>query len=302
MSDFCRANRKVDLPREACSDRRPLRLHSATCPTNHPRYNGRQQDGEQSSKRSSCQLPFTDDHCLFPLCLQAGLIQTQPTSSTAIQTLERIGAHSHIRGLGLDEHLQPKSGPAQGLIGQKQARRAAGIVVEMVKSSKIAGRAILMAGPPSSGKTAIGMAMSQTLGPDVPFVMLSSSEVFSLEMSKTEALTQAFRKAIGVRIKEEAEVLEGEVVEIIVDRSLTGATKTGKLTLKTTDMETIYDLGSKMIDSLSKEKITAGDVVSIDKSSGRISKIGRSYTRARDYDAGGAEVSRRYCKTETQGL
>lgn len=134
-------------------------------------------------------------------------------------------------------------------------------------------------------------AMSQSLGPDVPFVMLSSSEVFSLEMSKTEALMQAFRKSIGVRIKEEAEVLEGEVVEIVVDRSLTGATKTGKLTLKTTDMETIYDLGSKMIDGLSREKITAGDVVSIDKSSGRISKIGRSYTRARDYDAGGAEVS-----------
>lgn len=58
-------------------------------------------------------------------------------------------------------------------------------------------------------------------------------------------------------------------------------------------METIYDLGGKMIDTLSKEKITAGDVVSIDKSSGRISKIGRSYTRARDYDAGGPEVSRR---------
>lgn len=201
-----------------------------------------------------------------------------------------IGAHSHIRGLGLDDHLQPKTGPAQGLIGQKSARRAAGLIVEMVKTGKIAGRAILMAGPPSSGKTAIGVAMSQTLGPDVPFVMLSSSEVFSLEMSKTEALTQAFRKAIGVRIKEEAEVLEGEVVEILVDRSLTGATKTGKLTLKTTDMETIYDLGSKMIESLSKEKITAGDVISIDKSSGRISKIGRSYTRARDYDAGGPET------------
>lgn len=55
-------------------------------------------------------------------------------------------------------------------------------------------------------------------------------------------------------------------------------------------METIYDLGSKMIDTLSKEKITAGDVVSIDKSSGRISKIGRSYTRARDYDAGGPDT------------
>merc|ERR1712168_1330910 len=30
-------------------------------------------------------------------------------------------------------------------------------------------------------------------------------------MSKTEALTQAFRKAIGVRIKEETEMIEGEL-------------------------------------------------------------------------------------------
>lgn len=55
--------------------------------------------------------------------------------------------------------------------------------------------------------------------------------------------------------------------------------------MKTTDMETIYDLGTKMIDSLQREKITAGDIISIDKTSGRISKLGRSFTRARDYDA-----------------
>lgn len=41
-------------------------------------------------------------------------------------------------------------------------------------------------------------------------------------MSKTESLTQAFRRAIGVRIKEETEIIEGEVVEIQVDRSVTG--------------------------------------------------------------------------------
>jgi RuvB-like protein 2 len=52
--------------------------------------------------------------------------------------------------------------------------------------------------------------------------MISASEVFSLEMSKTEALTQAFRKSIGVRINEESEVIEGEVVEIQIDRSVTG--------------------------------------------------------------------------------
>lgn len=52
--------------------------------------------------------------------------------------------------------------------------------------------------------------------------MLAASEIFSLEMSKTEALTQAFRRSIGVRIKEESELIEGEVVEIQIDRSMTG--------------------------------------------------------------------------------
>jgi RuvB-like protein 2 len=40
---------------------------------------------------------------------------------------------------------------------------------------------------------------------------MAGSEIFSLEMSKTEALTQAFRRSIGVRIKEETEIIEGEV-------------------------------------------------------------------------------------------
>ena len=43
---------------------------------------------------------------------------------------------------------------------------------------------------------------------------MAASEIFSLEMSKTEALTQAFRKSIGVRIREETEMIEGEVVEV----------------------------------------------------------------------------------------
>lgn len=68
----------------------------------------------------------------------------------------------------------------------------------------------------------VATGMAQTLGPDVPFTMIAASEVFSLSMSKTEALTQAFRRSIGVRIKEESEIIEGEVIEIQIDRSLTG--------------------------------------------------------------------------------
>jgi len=66
--------------------------------------------------------------------------------------------------------------------------------------------------------------------------------------------------------------------------------KQGKLTIRTTDMETVFDMGTKMIDAMSKERVMAGDVISIDKSSGKITKLGRSYTRSRDYDAMGADT------------
>jgi RuvB-like protein 2 len=55
-------------------------------------------------------------------------------------------------------------------------------------------------------------------------------------------------------------------------------------------METVYDLGQKMIESLTKEKVTAGDIITIDKATGRISRLGRSFTRARDYDAMGPQT------------
>ena len=77
------------------------------------------------------------------------------------------------------------------------------------------------------------------MGTDTPFTAMAGSEIFSLEMSKTEALTQvrylyfvhfrvssvfvqAFRKSIGVRIREETEIIEGEVVEVQIDRPATG--------------------------------------------------------------------------------
>ena len=121
----------------------------------------------------------------------------------------------------------------------------------------------------------------------------------------------------------------------------------GKLTMKTSEMETVYDLGVKMIEALQvrgvcvgrsrwwrwpheggtradraaaphtapppndahppdsspsaaplrfflpalhaqREKVTAGDVVTIDKASGKVARLGRSFARSRDYDAMGA--------------
>merc|ERR1712167_348100 len=212
-------------------------------------------------------------------------------SATEIKDLtriERIGAHSHIRGLGLDDALEARQ-VSQGMVGQCSARKSAGVILQMIKDGRMAGRAIMIGGQPGTGKTAIAMGMAQALGTDTPFTMMAGSEIFSLEMSKTEALTQAFRRSIGIRIKEEAEIIEGEVVEIQIDRPAAGSgAKVGKLTLKTTEMETIYDLGAKMIDALQEEKVSSGDVITIDKATGKISKLGRSFTRSRDFDAMGA--------------
>jgi len=78
----------------------------------------------------------------------------------------------------------------------------------------MAGRALLLAGPPGTGKTAIALAISQELGPKVPFCPMVGSEVFSSEVKKTEVLMENFRRAIGLRIKETKEVWEGEVTEL----------------------------------------------------------------------------------------
>eukprot|EP01083_Nonionella_stella_P039529 107500_1 len=195
-----------------------------------------------------------------------------------VSRIERVYAHSHIRGLGLDDTLHARK-VSQGMVGQKSARRAAGVILKMIESGKIAGRAILLAGEPGTGKTAIAMGIAQSLGEDVPFTSLSGSELFSLEMNKTEALTQSLRKSIGVKIKEESDIICGEVVEIEIEGD-----KTGKLILKTTEMETVYDFGSGMIEQLSKQNIDIGDVISIDKSTGKITKNGRSFARAQEFD------------------
>ncbi|GBF64610.1 RuvB-like helicase [Trichophyton mentagrophytes] len=55
-------------------------------------------------------------------------------------------------------------------------------------------------------------------------------------------------------------------------------------------METVYDMGTKMIDSMTKERVMAGDVISIDKAAGKITKLGRSFARSRDYDAMGPDT------------
>ena len=67
----------------------------------------------------------------------------------------------------------------------------------MIKAKKMSGRAILLAGGPGTGKTALALAISQELGTKVPFCPIVGSEVYSSEVKKTESLMENFRRAIG---------------------------------------------------------------------------------------------------------
>ena len=72
------------------------------------------------------------------------------SESKELRGLNLIAAHSHIRGLGVDaDTLEPRAS-SQGLVGQEKARKAAAVVLDMIKAGKIAGRAVLIAGPPRS--------------------------------------------------------------------------------------------------------------------------------------------------------
>lgn len=193
---------------------------------------------------------------------------------------ERIAAHSHISGLGL-EGLKPKF-VSDGMVGQIEAREAAGILVRMIKKGKFGGRAVLIAGPPGSGKTALAIGIAKELGKDVPFVHFSASEIFSTDMRKTEFLTQTLRKAIGARIHEIREIYEGEVKEIEIEtdqhpynpyqRIPIGA----KIKLSTKDDSKRISVDQSFALQLIQQNIEKGDIVQIDAESGRIVKLGKS--------------------------
>ena len=200
---------------------------------------------------------------------------------SGMSRFERIGAHTHIKGLGLDEKGKAVK-IKDGMVGQEKAREAAGLVVQMIKEGRLSGKCIILAGPPGTGKTAIAVAISKELGPNVPFIQMSGSEIYSTEKKKTEILIEAIRKCIGVEIHEMRKVYEGEVTNVNIITAphpynpYQKVPESVRITLKTTDEEKTIEAGASIAQQIIAQGISEGHVIQIDAETGRVANLGIS--------------------------
>ncbi|KAF2096375.1 TIP49-domain-containing protein [Rhizodiscina lignyota] len=202
----------------------------------------------------------------------------------------RTAAHSHIRGLGLERDGSASKSGSAGFVGQAAAREACGVVVDLIRAKKMSGRAVLLAGGPGTGKTALAMAVTQELGTKVPFCPIVGSEIFSAEIKKTEALMENFRRAIGLRVKEVKEVYEGEVTELTPEEAenpLGGYGRTIShllITLKSNKGTKKLRLDPSIYEAIQKERVRLGDVIYIEANTGAVKRVGRSDAYATEFD------------------
>uniref|UniRef100_A0A915E3K5 RuvB-like helicase n=1 Tax=Ditylenchus dipsaci TaxID=166011 RepID=A0A915E3K5_9BILA len=172
---------------------------------------------------------------------------------SSLNKKNRVAAHSHVKGLGLNHETGEALPQASGFIGQCQAREACGIIVDLVKQKKMSGRAVLLAGASGTGKTAIALAVSQELGDKVPGLDGEYSQIYR---STHKRKKRSYGKTIS-------HVL---------------------LSLKTTKGSKQLKLDPSIYDSLMKQKVNVGDVIYIEAGTGAVKRMGRSDLYANEFD------------------
>ena len=114
--------------------------------------------------------------------------------------------------------------------------------------------------------------------------------MYSSEVKKTEILMENFRRAIGLRIKENKEVYEGEVTELTPEetesrrRGLRQVVSHVIIGLKTVKGTKQLKLDPTIYDAMQKENVQVGDVIYIEANSGSVKRVGRCDAYATEFD------------------
>ena len=97
---------------------------------------------------------------------------------------------------------------------------------------------------------------------DYEIIKISSTDF----LSKFEILVKIIRKSVIIEFNEDLKIVEGELTSVT----------SNKLTLKTVDMESVFDIGIKIKQELDRERVNVGDIIKIYKESEFICRIGWS--------------------------
>ena len=208
----------------------------------------------------------------------------------------QVSAHSHIKGLGLNNEGLPIEPSSSGYAGNALARQAAGRLVVLIKSNKSSGVPVFISGPAGVGKSALVYAIKQELSEQTPMAHVLGGE-FGDEpgadkSTRIKRMRMALRNAVAVKMHETKRILEGEVTELTlheakseedvkqIGRNISHITitfKAGKGTRQVQFDPSIYA-------SLVREQVQVGDIIYMEVGSGLIKRLGRCDAYRYEYD------------------
>ncbi|KAG0434262.1 RuvB-like helicase 2 [Dictyocoela muelleri] len=229
-------------------------------------------------------------------------------SSHEIPSFENTTYHSHICGLGTHGKILSNS---DGLVQLQRARIAFDFIKNMIVNGRAFGFFVIISGPSDSGKTALSNGFVKELKKEnekyfterLSTIGTKSKVIFSSNKIKypiniisgtrisnyfnhnntdlyqlSNFIIQELRRSTAIRIIDKTVVIEGEVVDLDLDGLK-------KITLKTSEMESVFEIGDKMINEIEKLQILPGDIVRIKKNSGEIIKVGSTKISEYTFDS-----------------
>jgi RuvB-like protein 1 (pontin 52) len=186
--------------------------------------------------------------------------------------------HSHINGIGHSK-LGVFNEFKTGLIGDNYSRNSFELLVNLIKKNKER-RVIILTGASGSGKNALALSLAKEIGPNIPFYSLNSSEINSSSLKKNSIITQYARMAIGLKIEDNMDLYEGELIDILIDKfnernklkNLTNII----ITLKASEGILRLKLHQNLCKDFLQNKYEIGDILKIIPEKKIIKKVGRS--------------------------